>query len=410
MVKCQKFIFTLLFCLLVSQSSLAKNKPWTVMVYMAGVNFLSPMVDRTLKELMAIGSNENVDIIVQVHQPDESGWFFTTKKPTVLLHVQRGKTVVLNSVDVKNGITYDSADPQTLVDFCGFCNDKFPSDKTALIYWGAASGYGYNHLESPPAYKENKTRALGYDDRHKSLMSGPEFGEAVEMIAQNLKRPIDLIGFDTAFMASVDMESALSQACKVMVATPGEINALGFEYKNSFQVFEDGSPSLEELSVSLVESFKSRFEPSHDYTLSACCLTELAALDDTLSLIAIELIQSLQNQDKYFLKKLLDKCFTQNKQLIFANNTIDLKYFISTVYNGLGEPKYGSSLKRLKPLLSRALAQVDQIVMTTANSEQIQDACGLSIYFTRGKISETYLDSPFGHSKWAQFLQVYGNC
>ena len=107
------------------------KKSWTIMIYMAADNDLNPFAWKNLKQMELIGSNENINIIVQLNIPGNN----TTKRYVV----KKGKKLLVqeqNNIQEK----FNSGSYHTLINFVAWGAHDFPADNYGLILWNHGTG------------------------------------------------------------------------------------------------------------------------------------------------------------------------------------------------------------------------------------------------------------------------------
>src|SRR5690242_4728448 len=119
-----------LFFGIFASDSIQPTKPWTVLVYMAAANDLNPYASLDLQEMMKVGSNDNVNILVYLtlHQDGQ-------EKITQQLYVNNGSMTPVAPDSVR-----DSGSVETLKDALEWAFVNYPSDHTAVIFWDHGSG------------------------------------------------------------------------------------------------------------------------------------------------------------------------------------------------------------------------------------------------------------------------------
>lgn len=390
------FIFIFLILIIPIQSATEK-KPWTVMIYLAGVDELSPFfLWNNMKEVAQVGSNQNCNLLVQIHTPDtDSGSIY---------FIEKNKAILLNRDTIESkSPRLDSGNPQTLLDFYTYCREHYPSDKTALIIWGFGTGY---------QAKCSLSGTLAHDNRYSSVISGSELTHTLKNITELSDKKIDLLGFDVSGMASCEFAKLLQPYCEIMVASQDTESGIGWDYKHSLEIFNKQVPTPEELAISIVKSYAQRYQKLiRDYTLSACNLTQFSILNTIISEISSLLIELLKTQPNYS-KNLLGLCRTKKNIWFGFNETIDLGYFLTTVRDNLVTlelPSESIELKnRLHNLLDSGIDELKKSVICVENGKNLAHASGLSIYFPKSVVEKPYLTSQFSEiNKWPEFLKIY---
>ena len=156
---------------------------YTIMVYMCASDLESEggMATDDLHEMLSADISENVNIIVETGGATK--WYFDgiSNETNQRYKVESGELVLLEEdLGARN-----MADPDTLQDFVSYCEENFPANRYALIFWnhggGAVGGFGYDEIF--------QTKMMGIDQINGALINaGVKF---------------DFIGFDACLMATL---------------------------------------------------------------------------------------------------------------------------------------------------------------------------------------------------------------
>jgi len=108
---------------------------WTFMVYMAGDNSLSSAGDVDLREMRTVGSNTDVNIVVQFDNAGNSG----TNRYLIRHDGLDEPTIFLNETD--------SGSPNVLGDFISWTAQTYRAERYALILWSHGNGWQPTELD-----------------------------------------------------------------------------------------------------------------------------------------------------------------------------------------------------------------------------------------------------------------------
>jgi hypothetical protein len=100
---------------------------WTMLIYMAGDNNLESAGYSDLEEMQKVGSDDNVNVIVQ---------FDTEKNKTTRYRALKGKLETLQEMP---GV--DSGDPKMLTDFLKWGMTNYPADHYLVDVWNHGGGW-----------------------------------------------------------------------------------------------------------------------------------------------------------------------------------------------------------------------------------------------------------------------------
>jgi hypothetical protein len=110
------------------------KKQTTIIIYMAADNDLRSFAARNIKQMAAIGSNENIYIIVHLDIRIAGN-----KKITRRYYIEKNKILHVNAYDPETQ-HMDSGQPETLISACKWAITDYPAHDYALIFWNHGTG------------------------------------------------------------------------------------------------------------------------------------------------------------------------------------------------------------------------------------------------------------------------------
>ncbi len=177
---------------------------WSIYWYLCGSDLESSggFASTDLGELMEVELPENVNVVIETG--GSSAWqndFVDAEKLQRYVYSSEG----LELVDEQPSASMGEA--QTLADFLEFAKNNYPADKTAVVFWnhggGSVSGASFDEL-------------YGYDSLTLEEMSDA-FQSVWEPSAES--PALELVGFDTCLMATVDVADTFSDIAHYLVAS-----------------------------------------------------------------------------------------------------------------------------------------------------------------------------------------------
>ncbi len=190
---------------------------WTVAVYMCADNGLNDKAYEDLAEMMAVGSTEEVRVVVQVDNVAND-----THPGCRRYRVEREGLVPLGELG-----EVDMADTATLSAFGRFVQREYPADNYFFVLWDHGTGWteGYG-----------PTRSMFIDESHGHAMgvAGGELGAAMAAIRASLGRRIRVLGFDACLMGMIEVGCEVVDACDYIVGSEGVTPADGWPYDEVF--------------------------------------------------------------------------------------------------------------------------------------------------------------------------------
>ena len=258
-------------------ASTAGAAKWTFMVYMAADNNLEAAGVKDFLEMAAVGSGEDIDILVQMDRipgySDAYGDWTGCKRFRVTQGMTPTSATALEDLDEVN-----MGDPATLVDFINWGTSQYPADRYALILWDHGSGWQKRTFSRDLAFK-----AICSDDSDGHAML---YNREVRQALQTADVPVHLIGFDACLMGMVEVAYEIRDAGpSVMVASeelePGD----GWPYDAILgQLAANPGWSVAQLGYAIVELYYASYSESTPMrTQSVIDLTKAAPLAESVS-------------------------------------------------------------------------------------------------------------------------------
>lgn len=182
----------------------AGDGSWAVYWYLCGSDLETNggFATTDLSEMMEVQLPENVNVVIQtggaaVWQNDQ----MDPEKLQRWLYNSEGLQLI------EEQDTANMGDAQTLYEFLAFANENYPADKVAVTFWnhggGSVSGAAFDELH-------------GLDS-----LDLAEMYQAFDAVwpADTEHPALELVGFDTCLMATVDVASTFRNFAKYLVAS-----------------------------------------------------------------------------------------------------------------------------------------------------------------------------------------------
>lgn len=209
---------------------------WAIYWYLCGSDLETNYgaASNDLAEMMSVELPENVKIVIQTG--GAATWMndFVSAE-TIGRYVYSSEGLVL----VEELPSANMGDPQTLTDFLSFAKENYPANRTMVSFWnhggGSVTGAAFDEL-------------YGGDS-----LTLPEMYGAFTSVytADGKNQPIDLVGFDTCLMATVDTAYTFSDLAKYLVASEELEPGNGWLYSGIMQALAD-TPTIEPLELGKV--------------------------------------------------------------------------------------------------------------------------------------------------------------
>lgn len=240
---------------------------WAVYWYLCGSDLETNggFATTDLSEMMEVQLPENVNVVIQTGGADIwQNEYVDSSKLQRWLYNSEGLKLLEEQAAANMG------DAQTLYDFLAFANENYPADKVAVTFWnhggGSVSGAAFDEI-------------YGLDS-----LDLEEMYQAFDAVwpADAANPALELIGFDTCLMATVDVAAVFQNFAKYLVASEEVEPGNGWLYSGWLGALA-GNPGMEgeELGVAICNTYYEGCEAvgtQDQTTLSVTDLTKLTPL------------------------------------------------------------------------------------------------------------------------------------
>lgn len=374
----------------------AEPKPWTFLVYIAGDNNLAKFADLDLKEMMQIGSNENVNIIAYttIKRPNED-------KKTIKYYVEKDNLVQIGQTDVK-----DSGDVKTLTEALEWAHTEYPSEHFALVLWDHGSG--------PLNRKPSTIRGICFDDTTGNYLTDRDCFAAFGWICDKFRngKKIDVVACDACLMASLEVGYTFQPYADYYVASEDVIPGYGYQYTYALEQFERGAPAPADMAKNLVSAYARCYKATtKDYTLSAIDLSQLEPLVQKINLFSQFYIKELSKKlYKAEIREGIVQTLKKGVALPFGDEYyFDLHQWLSVLLSKSAELNLDiKSRLYLADLIRTTLPLINNAVIANTTSTKFKDAKGMTIYLPLYRVEYSYEKLLWSEwTKWLGFLNAF---
>jgi hypothetical protein len=306
---------------------------WTIMVFMNGDNNLEPDALADFAEIAAIGSNDEVNIIVQMDLIGKyvmNAWTQTLRFRITKDMPPLPKNAIMDIGEANMG------DQKVLQDFVTWSLSKYPAKKFALVVWDHGQGYRlmlanqkmsgdlekqiFNTTVDPSgsfsAVLDSMREAI--EDKNINITVGDPFrscsqspfkscsndetsddelfnSEIQEALIQSLnKKKLDVLGFDACLMGMIETAYAMRNVSKNLVGSEELEPGSGWQYNDWLgKLMAQPSMDGQQLSKVLVDSYANISSYYSNNTLAGTDITEFDDVALKISSFANTLKNSL---------------------------------------------------------------------------------------------------------------------
>jgi hypothetical protein len=248
------------------------------MVYIGGDTDLEAAAIEDINEMEQVGSNDNINIVVQVDRTpgydSSNGDWTTTRRYYIRSDADAN---VINSDLLCDLGELNMGDPNTLQDFITWAKTRYPADRYMLVLWNHGEGFRARHLE------RLLFRNIVWDDTNgNDSLSLPEIRQAVSGAGG-----VNIIGFDACLMGMMETAIQMDGLADYMIASEDLEPGDGWEY-NLFLASLASNPNMtpQQLAAAVVNAYQSRYSGSSGVTLAAVDLSQAGTLRNALDNLA----------------------------------------------------------------------------------------------------------------------------
>ena len=264
---------------------------WAIYWYLCGSDLESEggFATDDLNELLEAELPENVTVVIETGGAAE--WWNETVDASVLqryVYNSDGLTLVDEQPSASMG------DSGTLADFLRFAKENYPADKTAVVFWnhggGSVSGASFDEMYDYDS--------LTLDEMYTA------FTEVWEPSLEAGQQPLELVGFDTCLMATVDVAYTFCDLSRYLVASEETEPANGWYYSKWVGALaEDPSMDGAALGRVICDAYYEGCREAgteDDVTLSVTDLSRLEGLMNAYERFGTEALTAACNDPAFF--------------------------------------------------------------------------------------------------------------
>jgi len=332
---------------------------WTVLIYAMGDNDLEGSMLGQVNQLMTVGSNENLNLVMQIDYIEGTGTRSSDWKEVDLVGVQRlligkGEVEVLEELE-----ELDSADPQNLADFIKWGVESFPARRYLLILDDHGAGYS----------------GLGSDWTSHSWMPLPRLTEGLEegLVRAGLEE-FDILFFYACLMGNYEVADAVQPFARYMMASEEIAIGSSFRLDRLQLAHDDPDVPADTLALALMEDYVPTWASAYpNVTVSLTDLEALPIFAESLSALLTALAADMGDiVGDILVARYLAEKFASMPYEWASRHLVDLGGFL-----------HGLALLRpdLADSLADTLAAYDAMVVESYAGPGHEGATGLSVFF-----------------------------
>jgi len=251
-----------------TQGEVLTDGSWAVYWYLCGSDLETNggFATTDLMEMMEVQLPENVNVVIQTG--GANAWQNEHMDPAKLqrwLYNSEGLQLIGEQATANMG------DAQTLYDFLDFANTNYPADKVAVTFWNHGGG---------------SVTGAAFDELHglDSLDLGEMYQAFDAVWPANAEDPaLELVGFDTCLMATVDVAAVFQNFAKYLVGSEEVEPGNGWLYSGWMDALaQDPAMDGEALGIAICNTYYEGCEAVGTQDQTTLSLTDLTKLTPLL--------------------------------------------------------------------------------------------------------------------------------
>lgn len=266
-----------------------EDSSWAVYWYLCGSDLETNggFATTDLEEMLQVELPENVNVVIQTGGAAEwQNEYMDSAKIQRWLYNSEGLQL-LEEQD-----TADMGEAQTLYEFLVFANENYPADKVAVTFWnhggGSVNGAAFDEI---------------YDYDSLDLSEMYQAFDAVWSADQE-NPALELVGFDTCLMATIDVAAVFQNFAKYLVGSEEVEPGNGWYYTGWLGALaENPGMNGDELGIAICNSYYEGCEAvgtEEQTTLSVTDLTKLTPLLDAYEAFGQEAFVAATEEPGFF--------------------------------------------------------------------------------------------------------------
>jgi hypothetical protein len=405
------------------QDSMANKATWTVMVYMAGDNNISDRCIDNIKQMQQIGSTDDVNVLVQF-DPKKEG--VKTKRYRITKQETDGaleRDVVFTFPEET-----DTGDPKVLEEFLRWGIGLYPQSRYLVILWGHGNGMD----DDKPTASGKDTliltikseslirtisdgdggfkvaTAFGDDENPKDFLSNVELKTVFDAVSADLKRRVDIVGFDSCMMSMAEVYYQLRDSVGHAVGAEGVTPSSSWPYHRVLSALnENPAMSDADLARLLVDKYIGYYSDYGDVSvdLSACDLRQMGQLAEVVGHLARELTSKVT--DKSVGPGVRNAIHIAHffAQMYYGDSYVDLFDFCQLLVSSCEDEKVRAACRAVMELIDQ---ENGLLVLSSKHTDADAHPFGISIYFPWDTVNEVYKNLEFPRAtNWLDFITAY---
>jgi len=364
----------------------AGAKKWTIMLYVDGKNSLEQFVYTNLHQMEQVGSNADVNVVVEVGRMNGQGGDYTGDGNWTgcrrYLIVKSAPNPGIASPILQTIPACDMGDYKHAIDFGKWAMDKFPAEHYMYVIWNHGGGW----TETIPGFSSPK--AISLDEETKHLINTPQMGSIVKALGH-----IDVYGSDACLMQMAEVAYEMKAQTDFIVGSEKTEPGSGWDYAAFLKKVYASGMTAQEVANAVVDTYTPQYTTGA--TMSTIKSSALDGFADKLNTFTDAVMASKDSKGAAAAREGAQNFSAQGS---YSENK-DLYNFVSLIYTS----------SKSQPVKVAALDLMNyikgQLVVDNKVSSDYAKAHGVAIYAPTSGFDSDYSHMLFAGTKWAAFAK-----
>lgn len=391
---------------------------WTFMVFLNGDSNLEGAAVDDFLEMAQVGSNDRLNIVVQMDRHPWSGGTYTDAygdwDHTKRIVIQPGDIPTGTvGIDLQDPPERNMGDPKELEEFIVWAMKNYPADHYILVIWN--HGRGWRASQQTIAQREATWRAagnaapLGTKDVSDDATDGDtlfmhEVSDALRNAQRETGITLDIVGFDACLMGMIEVAYEIKDYADFMVASEDTEPFDGWPYDTILYDLASSSEARqpENLAKIIVQRYGEFYGPHGSETQSAYDLSHAGTVANAIDHF-VSTHDGLSEDDKEWpkigearpeIEAFINACLgvPPHKRCYWG---VDVGDFATEVGVRVENDDVQEALLGLKLFVGTTLPGEPKFVIANFHGEGHPDAYGVAFYFPPD--GGSFLEDPNHH-------------
>ncbi len=382
---------------------------WTILIYMNAANNLQPDSLINIGQMASVGSDANVNIVVQwkqtlasqINNPfgDDTPSFVGTRRYLIHKHSAADVNNIVHNHDTSSlEVTDRLADPSTnsldpttgaqmsdmgnvntLTNFIQWGVNAYPADNLAVLIWNHGSGWrpvynsvGTASVHGLPVINVPGRRAFSQDDNSRNEIQTWQLPTAFA----GMTTPIDILIFDASLEQMMEVAYQNRKLARVQVGSEESPPGSGYPYDKWLTDLKNSGKNPCDLSSSIVQDFVAAYSGQTGITQSYLDLSKMDAVRAALESFGTALLPHVNDQAA-IIAAARTSAVHYGEGASLYEGFIDLYGFADNIANTTTQSDMRTAANNLKATLVGATGA---ILQNGRGSTDETNSHGLSVY------------------------------